>query len=80
MEFDSIRHNNTAYIAHLLLYLNNLTSQGLLWATALTKYVEYQISNNSSILVGPETYKITYSTNMAEEVNKMYLFSVFILL
>ncbi|XP_046654187.1 uncharacterized protein LOC124344625 isoform X1 [Daphnia pulicaria] len=44
-----------------------VVNSGLLWAAALTKYIEFQISNNSSVLVAPETYKTTYSDNMAEE-------------
>jgi hypothetical protein len=57
-----------------------MTFQGLLWAAALTKYIEFQISNNSTVLIAPETYESTYSANVAEEVFKILLFFGFVLL
>ena len=66
--------------AHFWPGIRTTAFQGLLWAAALTKYIEFQISNNSSVLVAPETYKTTYSTNMAEEVNKILFCYVFIFL
>lgn len=44
-----------------------VVNSGLLWAAALTKFVEFQISGNSSVLEAPSTYSVSYSTNMAEE-------------
>lgn len=57
---------------HFCMLWYTLTLQGLLWAAALTKYIEFQISGNSSVLAAPETYTVSYSTNMAEEVIRFH--------